>query len=343
MTKLFVICGHGAGDSGAKGNGYQEQERVRVLGKRIKELGGNNVTLGDINRNYYADNGIMSLTIPKDYQIIELHMDSSTVTSAKGAHVIINAAFKPDVYDKALADFLCGLFPGRSTRISQRADLANPARAAYRGYSYRLVECGFISNAGDVKIFNSNIDTMAKGILKCFDITPVESKPVEPAKPKPVTPTATNPNRSTGALFTCTGLWTQATGGKWYPASQLVYGKGDYTIGKVHAGTEHPYEALKNGAIVGFANDKCIDDEPTLPGGATSKPVVKTIEAGSKVKIAEGAVYGGSSSKTRGLKVPSEYCNKVYTVQQIGTFNGVKEALIKELYSWVAVHSLTAV
>lgn len=344
MAKLFVICGHGAGDSGACGNGYQEQERVRVLGKRIKELGGDNVVLGDVNRNYYADNGIMSLNIPKDYQIVELHMDSSTVTTAKGAHVIINAAYRPDEYDKALADFFCGLFPGRSTRISQRSDLANPARAAAMGYPYRLIECGFISNAGDVKIFNANIDNMAKGILKCFGITPVESKPAETAKPTTVTPTATNPNRSTGALFTCTGLWTQATGGKWYPASQLLYGKGDYTIGKVHTGTEHPYEALKNGAIVGFANDKCIDDEPTLPGGASqAKPVVKTIKVGSKVKIRPGAVYGGSSSKTRGLKVPSEYCNKVYTVQQIGTFNGVKEALIKELYSWVAVNSLTLV
>ena len=52
MSKLFVICGHGAGDPGACGNGYQEAERVRALGKRIKELGGNNVMLGDVNRNY---------------------------------------------------------------------------------------------------------------------------------------------------------------------------------------------------------------------------------------------------------------------------------------------------
>ena len=31
MVKLYVIAGHGAGDSGAVGNGYQEAERVRVL------------------------------------------------------------------------------------------------------------------------------------------------------------------------------------------------------------------------------------------------------------------------------------------------------------------------
>lgn len=169
MKKLFVICGHGAGDSGACGNGYQEQERVRVLGKRIKEFGGDNVMLGDVNRNFYDDNGISSLNIPKDYQIIELHMDSAIV-SARGAHVIIYAGFEADAYDTALANFLSDLFPGRSSKIVGRDNLANPARAAAMGYGYRLVECGFISNATDVSIFNSNIDTIAKGILKCFEI-----------------------------------------------------------------------------------------------------------------------------------------------------------------------------
>lgn len=183
MIKLFVICGHGAGDPGACANGYQEAERVRALGKRIKELGGNNVMLGDVNRNYYADNGISSLTISKDYQIVELHMDSASVT-ARGAHVIIKGGLNPDKYDTALAKFVSGMFPGRSVTISKRSDLANPARAYAKGYGYRLIECGFISNADDVKVFNSGIDKLAKGILECFGIgvqtasKPTTSKPV---------------------------------------------------------------------------------------------------------------------------------------------------------------------
>lgn len=183
MSKLFVICGHGAGDPGACGNGYQEAERVRALGKRIKELGGNNVMLGDVNRNYYADNGISSLTISKDYQIVELHMDSASAT-ARGAHVIIKGGLNPDKYDTALAKFVSGMFPGRSVTISKRSDLANPARAYAKGYGYRLIECGFISNAEDVKVFNGGIDKLAKGILECFGIgvqaasKPTASKPV---------------------------------------------------------------------------------------------------------------------------------------------------------------------
>ncbi len=187
MTKLFVMCGHGAGDPGACGNGYQEAERVRALGKRIKELGGDSVMLGDVNRNYYADNGISGLTISKDYQIVELHMDSAAAT-ARGAHVIIKGGLEPDKYDIALAKFVSGMFPGRSVTISKRSDLANPARAYAKGYGYRLIECGFISNAEDVKIFNNGIDKLAKGILACFGIgVQAASKPAE-AKPsaKPI-------------------------------------------------------------------------------------------------------------------------------------------------------------
>lgn len=172
MAKLFIICGHGAGDSGACGYGYQEQERVRTLGKRMEEFGGNQVILGDINRNWFKDAGIRTLSISKDYQIIELHMDSSG-SLARGAHVVIWHKYNPDAYDIKLANFITAKFPGRAQKIDKRSDLQNPSLAASRGYSYRLLECGFISSAEDIGIFNSNIDEIAKGILECFDITPI--------------------------------------------------------------------------------------------------------------------------------------------------------------------------
>lgn len=169
MAKIFIICGHGAGDPGAAGNGYTEAERVRALAARIKALGGNNVMIGDTSRNWYADNGISSLSISKKYQIVELHMDSDA-TSARGGHVVIDGCCEPDAYDTALADFISGVLPGRSDVLVERTDLANPKRATAKGYSYRLIECGFISNAEDVKIFNDKMDEIASGILKVFEI-----------------------------------------------------------------------------------------------------------------------------------------------------------------------------
>lgn len=185
MANLFVIPGHGAGDSGAVGNGYTEAERVRALAQRIKDLGGDAVTLADFSRNYYADNGISSLSIPKDWQIVELHMDSAD-GSARGAHVIYYGAYSPDSYDKALAAFISGVFPGRSNNLVGRTNLANPRRAANRGYGYRLVENGFISNAGDVATFNSRMDEIARGYLAAFGITAGESaQPTPQQTPQP--------------------------------------------------------------------------------------------------------------------------------------------------------------
>ena len=185
--KLLVICGHGAGDPGACANGYTEAERVRVLGQRIKDLGGDNVILGDINRNYYEDNGISYLDEPLDTQIIELHMDSA-LSGARGGHVIIMDGLEPDSYDLALADFIGSILPGRARTLVQRNDLANPYRANARGYGYRLVENGFISSPEDLYIFNNNIDSLASGILACFGFgadTSVQPTPSTPAEPAP--------------------------------------------------------------------------------------------------------------------------------------------------------------
>lgn len=170
MAKLYVIAGHGAGDPGAVGNGYNEAERVRALASRMKAIGGSTVEVLDTSRNWYADNGISKLSIPSGSWLIELHLDSAAA-SAKGGHVIIYGGYKADKYDNALASFIKGMFPGRAQTIVGRKDLANPNRAANRGINYRLLECCFISNKGDMDRFNSRMDELARGILAAFGIS----------------------------------------------------------------------------------------------------------------------------------------------------------------------------
>lgn len=183
---LFIICGHGAGDPGAIGNGYQEAERVCVLAKRIAYFGGDEVVVGDTTKNWYKDKLVNNTNIPKGAKVLELHMDSNPDEAPRGAHVIIDADFEADKWDIALAEFISGIFPGRSEIIVKRNNLANPNRAQVAGINYRLLECGFISNPGDVEIFNSCMDEIAKGILGCFEIEVKEEKPAEPTQ----TPTA---------------------------------------------------------------------------------------------------------------------------------------------------------
>ena len=167
--KLWVCCGHGAGDSGAVGGGYTEAERVRALGARIKALGGDSVVLMDTSKNWYASRGFDTVNIPRGDAVVELHMDSAGA-GARGAHVIYNARYKPDAYDSALASKVAALFPGRANKLSARSDLRNCNICANRGINYRLVENGFISDATDRNIFNSNIDTLAKIYLDVFGI-----------------------------------------------------------------------------------------------------------------------------------------------------------------------------
>ena len=168
--RLWVCCGHGAGDSGAVGHGFTEAERVRALGSRIKELGGDGVVLMDQSRNWYADHGFDSVSIPKGDAVVELHMDSGAA-GARGGHVIYKAGFAPDAYDRALADAISGIFPGRAQTLVGRTDLRNCNVCASRGINYRLVENGFISDAGDVSTFNAKIDEIARAYLTIFGIS----------------------------------------------------------------------------------------------------------------------------------------------------------------------------
>ena len=69
----------------------------------------------------------------------------------------------------------------------------------------------------------------------------------------------------------------------------------------------------------------------------------KGITVGSTVMIKDGAVYGGLSS-ARGKTVPAtQRGGKRHTVDKIQVNNGVQEARLKEIKSWVAVSSLQAV
>ena len=89
-------------------------------------------------------------------------------------------------------------------------------------------------------------------------------------------------------------------------------------------------------ALAGYDYDAIQEKVNSLLGADTRK----TVQVGSKVNIKSGAVYGGLSS-SRGKSVPSYVLKQTHTVSKIQTNKGVKEALLKEINSWVAVSSLT--
>lgn len=200
MAKLYIICGHGAGDPGACAAGQTEEERVRYLASRIKALGGDQVEVLDTSRNWYADKGLNTLAIPKDAMLLELHRDSFNDPNVKGAHVEIKSGYKADAFDGALARKLSSIFPGRSEIIKKRADLANANRAGARGINYRLAEVGFISNAEDRAIFDTRTDEIAQAILEAAGIK-AGTTASAPTDHQPATKPTSSPSDKAGTGF----------------------------------------------------------------------------------------------------------------------------------------------
>ncbi|KAA8502017.1 hypothetical protein FNY66_04525 [Mediterraneibacter catenae] len=280
MAHIFIIAGHGDGDPGASGNGYKEYERVRALAKKIKAYGGDNVTVGDTSRDWYKDNLISSLNISKDWQIVELHMDGASASSARGGHVIINSTYDPDKYDKALAEFISDILPGRASTIVKRSDLANPKRAAAKGYPYRLLECGFITNAQDVKIFNGQMDDIAKGILSIFGIKASGSESA--SKPDESKSAASTGKKSTDTIA------KEVIAGKW--------GNGDDRKKKLEA-AGYNYNTIQNR----------VNEMLGVKSSGTAK---KTLKVGMKAKPKTAVSYDG-------VKLISSVTKKYYKVIEI--------------------------
>ena len=65
----------------------------------------------------------------------------------------------------------------------------------------------------------------------------------------------------------------------------------------------------------------------------------KTVSVGSKVKIKPGATYGGLTA-ARGSIVPNTQLTRTHTVGKIQVNGGVREALLTDIASWVAVKYL---
>ncbi|STD25242.1 N-acetylmuramoyl-L-alanine amidase [Enterococcus mundtii] len=204
MSKHLIVFGHGQGDPGAMGNGYQESTFTRnILGQKLKawasKLKRNQIDFYNESLDMfkqtkagggaYSVNGYASVT--------EFHLDGSENPNAENGHVIINARFKADSNDLAIAKVIekyVGLWgSSKPTGVVGRSDLLNCNVFANRGISYRLVELGFITNKRDLDELTKNLDAIAKGLVEAItgeslsgnttslSTTNVSSKPKAPS------------------------------------------------------------------------------------------------------------------------------------------------------------------
>ncbi|MGM0258204.1 N-acetylmuramoyl-L-alanine amidase [Enterococcus sp. AZ102] len=198
MSKHLIVCGHGAGDPGAGGNGYQEDTFNRnimrpLIQKWASQLKNNQIEFYDINRNMYVDtqNGGGAYNTKGYASVTELHLDAAG-SSATGGHVIICAGLTPDAADLAIGALInkyVGLWgSSKPTGVFGRDNLLNLNVCAQIGVSYRLVEWGFISNATDVNNLLANKDAIAKGLVEAITGESLSGSATVAAKPTPENP-----------------------------------------------------------------------------------------------------------------------------------------------------------
>lgn len=147
-------------------------------------------------------------------------------------------------------------------------------------------------------------------------------------------PAPAKPSTSGGVGKIAVGSTVKVTGTK--------YATGQTIPGWVKSTTHKVSEISGDRALLGRDGGICswvYLRDLTLVSGGTAK----SVEVGCKVTINKGAVYGGLTG-ARGSKVPTaQLAPKKHTVSKIQVNKGVKEALLKEIMSWVAVSSLTRV
>lgn len=177
QSDLYICCGHGGNDSGAIGFGKTEKNMVRQVASEMKKLCPE-INIMDTSIDHYTNKTFSKTNFPKNAVITELHMDGFTNPSAKGGHVIIYSGFDPDEYDKKLADHISSLRPGRASKIVKRNDLFNMRMCAERGFNYRLVELGFITNKDDNIFISNNMKKVATVILESFGLS-ITKEPVK--------------------------------------------------------------------------------------------------------------------------------------------------------------------
>ena len=174
--KVLLIAGHGAGDSGAVGNGYKEADLTRkivaALEPKLKKYC--SVGVYPTSRNAYDDvqNGTFTNHVPggiRSYNyVFEVHLNSSAddpdgngVTT--GTEIYITSAEEGYTVETAILENVCSM--GFRNRGVKRTDFSVIATCKNYGVSSALLESCFIDDQDDVDLLVPNIDEFAQKVV----------------------------------------------------------------------------------------------------------------------------------------------------------------------------------
>ena len=325
---ICISIGHGKSakggyDSGALGGNYQEFKIAREIGKYIGEVfKGYDCTADVINYDatLYLTDRIAHVNKHGYDLAMEIHLNASGGTGSEVYYKHKSATGKKlaGAISKSIANTFGIRDRGAKVKI-------NPANGTdYFGFvrsckcESLLIETVFIDTASDRKHVETAAgqrqcaEAIVKAIADFYGIKKKTAPAVKPSENKPATATVR--------------------------AGDIVKIKGS----KYATGQKIPmWVKLKKHTVNTVSGNKALLKEINSWVYIADLTVLQSeITVGSKVTIKSGAVYGGLST-TRGKAVPKEQlAPKKHTVSRIETHNGVKEALLSDIMSWVAIKYL---
>ena len=323
---ICVSIGHGKSakggyDSGALGGNYPEFKIAREIGKYIGEVfKGYDCTADVINYDatLYLTDRIAHVNKHGYDLAMEIHLNASGGTGSEVYYKHKSATGKKlaGAISKSIANTFGIRDRGAKVKI-------NPSNGTdYFGFvrsckcESLLIETVFIDTASDRKHVETAAgqrqcaEAIVKAVADFYGIKKKTAPAVKPSEDKPTV-----------------------------RAGDIVKIKG----GKYATGQKIPmWVKLKKHTVKSVSGEKALLKEINSWVYTADLEVTKSgeIKSGSVVTIRKGATYGGLTA-ARGKAVPKEQlAPKKHTVSKIETHNGVKEALLSDIMSWVAIKYL---
>ena len=163
--KILIICGHGAGDPGALGDGYKEADLVREIAPKLKNILSNyaEVTLFDPNVNMYKYLKTNSFNFKEFDYVFELHFNAFN-KKAYGTEILVHTLEEGITVEQLIVNKIASLgFFNRG--VKRRSDLQNMNICkGKQGVSYALLETCFVDNFEDMVLYNLKKDDIIKAI-----------------------------------------------------------------------------------------------------------------------------------------------------------------------------------
>lgn len=331
---ICISIGHGKSakggyDSGALGGGYQEFKIGREIGKYIGEVFKDYTCTADVinyDATLYLTERIAHVNKHGYDLAIEIHLNASGGTGSEVYYKHKSATGKKlaGAISKSIANTFGIRDRGAKVKI-------NPANGTdYFGFvrsckcESLLIETVFIDTALDRKHVETAAgqrqcaEAIVAAIANFYGIKKKTTPAVTPSEDKPASATTVR-------------------------AGDIVKIKGS----KYATGQNIPlWVKLKKHTVKSVSGEKALLKEINSWVYTADLTVLqssaKTVSVGSKVKIKPGATYGGLTA-ARGSIVPNTQLTRTHTVGKIQTNSGVREALLTDIASWVAVKYLEVV